>query len=254
MLAAAGRTHAVELVPAAAGALTVLLDGGRYEVCRDAGDRSRLIVNGVTHTVEIKETAGSTVTVAIDGVTHKLEMGRSAPAAARAFSLTSAGKPYKVEVAGGDGAASVVLDGTAYRIERDKADPGLVVVNGQAHTVTVKERVGNVVTVVIDGRTEHVEIAREVVAASIPAADPPAPAATAPAASGGTPVNAPLPGKVLSVAVKVGDRVKQGDELCVIEAMKMGNSVKAPRDGVVRGVPVAPGQTVAFGAPLVVLD
>jgi glutaconyl-CoA decarboxylase len=192
------------------------------------------------------------VTVAIDGVTHKLETGRSAPA--RTFSLTSGGKPYKVEVTGGDGAASVVLDGTAYRVERDKADPGLVVVNGQTHTVAVKESVGNVVTVVIDGRTEHVEIAREAIAAPTSAAASPAPAAAAPAASGGTPVNAPLPGKILSVAVKVGDRVKRGDELCVIEAMKMGNSVKAPRDGVVRGVPVTPGQIVAFGAPLVVLD
>jgi biotin carboxyl carrier protein len=53
--------------------------------------------------------------------------------------------------------------------------------------------------------------------------------------------------------VKVGDRVKKGDEICVIEAMKMGNSIKAQRDGLINEVVVAPGQTVAFGAPLVVL-
>ena len=53
--------------------------------------------------------------------------------------------------------------------------------------------------------------------------------------------------------LKVGDQVRQGDELCVIEAMKMGNSIKAPRDGIVREIPVTPGQTVAFGAPLIVL-
>jgi biotin carboxyl carrier protein len=252
-LAAAGQTHAVELVPADAGALTVVLDGTRYDVRRDSGDRTKLLVNGRTHTVDVKEVAGSAVTVAIDGVTHKLDVGRSGQAP-RTFSLASGGRSYKVEMTGGDGAASVVLNGTAYRVERDKADPGLVVVNGQAHTVAVKESAGNAVTVVIDGRTERVEIVREADAATAPAAGATTPASAAPSAGGGTPVNAPLPGKVLSVAVKVGDRVKRGDELCVIEAMKMGNSVKAPRDGLVQAVTVAPGQTVAFGAPLVVLD
>jgi biotin carboxyl carrier protein len=48
--------------------------------------------------------------------------------------------------------------------------------------------------------------------------------------------------------------VRKGDELCVIEAMKMGNSVRAQRDGTVREVVVASGQSVAFGAPLLVLD
>jgi biotin carboxyl carrier protein len=203
--------------------------------------------------VDVKEVDGSAVTVAIDGVTHKLEMGRGEQTA-RTFKLTSGGKPYKVEVTGGDGVASVALDGTAYRVERDKADPGLILVNGQAHTVAVKESAGNAVTVVIDGRTERLEIVREADAGSTPSTGGSAPAPAAPAAGGGTPVNAPLPGKVLSVAVKVGDRVRRGDELCVIEAMKMGNSVKAPRDGFVQEVAVAPGQAVAFGAPLVVLD
>jgi len=54
--------------------------------------------------------------------------------------------------------------------------------------------------------------------------------------------------------VKAGDRVQKGDELCIIEAMKMGNSVKAQREGTVREVLVAPGQAVAFGAPLLVLE
>ncbi|MFB3819133.1 MAG: acetyl-CoA carboxylase biotin carboxyl carrier protein subunit [Candidatus Methylomirabilales bacterium] len=47
--------------------------------------------------------------------------------------------------------------------------------------------------------------------------------------------------------------MKAGDELCVIEALKMGNSIRAQRDALVREVLVAPGQSVAFGAPLVVL-
>jgi glutaconyl-CoA decarboxylase len=93
---------------------------------------------------------------------------------------------------------------------------------------------------------------------SAPEAAPPpaaAPVAVAPAISeAAEPVIAPLPGKVLSVAVKAGNQVRRGDELCVIEAMKMGNSIRAQRDGTVRQVLVAPGQTVAFGASLLVLD
>ena len=100
-------------------------------------------------------------------------------------------------------------------------------------------------------------------AAPVPAqtapAHPPASAeasgSAAPAAAQATEaVTAPLPGKILSVAVKAGDRVRKGDELCVIEAMKMGNSIRAQRDGIVAEVLVAPSQSVAFGAPLLVLD
>jgi glutaconyl-CoA decarboxylase len=254
-LGIAGKTHAVELVPAGAGALAVLFDGTRYEVRRDAGDRAKLVVNGQAHTVEVKEVAGSTATVVIDGVTQKVDVGRNASPAPRAFTLTSGGTPHKIEVAGSDGAATVSFDGTSYRVERDKTDAARFLVNGQAHTVEVKEVAGSTATVVIDGRTERVEIAREAAAPSASAAAvAPTPAPIAPAARAGQSITAPLPGKVLSVAVKAGDRVQKGDELCVIEAMKMGNSVKAQREGTVREVLVASGQAVAFGAPLLVLE
>jgi len=248
-LGMSGKTHAVELSPAGGGALAVLLDGTRYEVRRDAGNRHNFIVDGRAHTVEVRETAGSTVTVVVDGISEKLEMGRHAQAAPRTLSLVSGGKPYKAEVTGGDGTASVMLDGTIYRVQRDKADPGRIVVNGQAHTVEVRETAGSTVTVVVDGRIEKLHVSRE----GGPPAGEVAPAVSASAAGGGAPVTAPLPGKILSVAVKVGDPVRVGDELCVIEAMKMGNSVKVQRDGVIREILVAPGQTVAFGATLAVL-
>ncbi len=157
----AGKTHAVELVPTGAGALAVLFDGKRYEVRRDAGDRAKLVVNGQAHTVEVKEVAGSTATVVIDGVTQKVDVARHAPPTPRAFHLTSGGTLHAVEVAGSDGAATVSLDGTSYRVERDKTDAARFLVNGQAHTVEVKEVAGSTATVVIDGRTERVEIARE---------------------------------------------------------------------------------------------
>jgi acetyl-CoA/propionyl-CoA carboxylase biotin carboxyl carrier protein len=71
---------------------------------------------------------------------------------------------------------------------------------------------------------------------------------TAPA--GREDLTSPIQGTVLSVAVAEGDRVRQGDLVCVIEAMKMENEITAPHDGVVRAVDVAPGQTVQIGARL----
>lgn len=47
----------------------------------------------------------------------------------------------------------------------------------------------------------------------------------------GTKINAPLPGNILKVVAKVGDAIKKGDVLCILEAMKMENEIMAPADG-----------------------
>ncbi len=67
-------------------------------------------------------------------------------------------------------------------------------------------------------------------------------------------VTAPMPGKVVEVKVKVGDTVKKGAPMIVIEAMKMQNELGAPIDGIVREVGVKPGGTVEVGATLVVVE
>ena len=72
-------------------------------------------------------------------------------------------------------------------------------------------------------------------------------------AGGPTRVTAPLPGRILQVRVQVGDRVAYGDELCVLEAMKMENSIRAPRAAVVEAVAIVPSQLVATGDLLVEL-
>jgi len=64
----------------------------------------------------------------------------------------------------------------------------------------------------------------------------------------------PMPGVVLSVAVSVGDQVVTGDEICVLEAMKMQQTLRADWSGVVRTVHVQPGQQVLDGAPIVELE
>jgi len=67
-------------------------------------------------------------------------------------------------------------------------------------------------------------------------------------------LEAPMPGRVSAVKVAVGQRVQKGDELLVVEAMKMENALRAPRDGVVRAVHVATGEMVAPGRALVEID
>ena len=91
--------------------------------------------------------------------------------------------------------------------------------------------------------------------AAAPAAPAAAPAAAAPAmtVSGGESVNAPMPGTILKVNVTVGQAVKKGDVLCVLEAMKMENEIMAPCDGTVSAVPVAKGSSVDTGALLVAI-
>ncbi|MBQ8579198.1 MAG: biotin/lipoyl-binding protein [Oscillospiraceae bacterium] len=80
-----------------------------------------------------------------------------------------------------------------------------------------------------------------------------APAAAAPVVGAGEAVNAPMPGTILKVCVKEGDAVKEGDVLCILEAMKMGNEIMAPRAGVVKQVLATKGASVDTGAALVVL-
>ena len=91
------------------------------------------------------------------------------------------------------------------------------------------------------------------VAAAPVAAAPAAPAAGGVTVSGGESVSAPMPGNILKVNVSVGQKVKAGDVLVVLEAMKMENEIMAPCDGTVSAVPVSKGSTVNTGDLLVAI-
>ena len=127
--------------------------------------------------------------------------------------------------------------------------------------------------ITLNGKTYEVEVERgsailldeyEAAAPAAPVAAPAAPAAPAPAAPAAAPapaapagageaVTAPLPGTLVAVKVAVGQTVKAGDLLCVLEAMKMENEILAPRDGTVTALSAAKGAAVQAGDPLVVL-
>lgn len=92
-------------------------------------------------------------------------------------------------------------------------------------------------------------------ATAAPAQAPAAPAATAPTAApaGVEVIKAPMPGTILSVNFAEGASVKKGDNLVILEAMKMENEIKAPRDGKIASVNVTKGAAVQSGDVLVTL-
>ena len=92
-------------------------------------------------------------------------------------------------------------------------------------------------------------------AAAAPAAPAAAPAAAAaPAVTGaGEAINAPMPGTILKVNVTQGQAVKEGEVLCVLEAMKMENEIMAPKAGTVTQVVTSKGASVNTGDALIVI-
>jgi biotin carboxyl carrier protein len=70
----------------------------------------------------------------------------------------------------------------------------------------------------------------------------------------GTSVTVPMVGKIVSVSVKVGDKIKEDDQVAVLEAMKMEMPVVAPITGTVKEIRVAPGQEVEAEAVIAVIE
>lgn len=116
-----------------------------------------------------------------------------------------------------------------------------ITVNGVAYDVAVEELGAGAAPV-----------AAAPVAAPVAAAPVAAPAA-APAASGAAgsvKVESPMPGKILAIKANVGQAVKKGDVVMILEAMKMENEIVAPADGTIAGINVAVGDSVESGDTL----
>ena len=123
-----------------------------------------------------------------------------------------------------------------------------IVIDGILHEVEVEEVRSNTAA----GRSTSSVAAVSQAAPAQVISSTHSPAST-PACSGNTAVTAPLQGTIASVAVTEGQRVKSGDILVVIEAMKMENEILAPTDGTVASVSVKKGDSVAAGDLLVTL-
>lgn len=136
-------------------------------------------------------------------------------------------------------------------------------INGNDYDVAINSVEGNIADVTVNGTSYKVEMENAPAAVAVPvAAVAPTPApATAPvpvpaavtAPAAGKAVTSPLPGVIIALKVNVGDVVKAGQEVAVLEAMKMENSIEATHDGTVTAIHVAKGDSVLEGAQIVTI-
>ena len=153
-------------------------------------------------------------------------------------------------------------------------------INGNEYSVAIIDLEGNTAAVEVNGVSYKVDIltegftaapARSAAKPAAPAAPAPAPApaaapaapqpiapAAAPAAEAapagkGTAVQSPLPGVILDIKVAVGDTVKAGQTVAILEAMKMENSINAECDGVITAIKVAKGDNILEGSDIVII-
>jgi len=155
--------------------------------------------------------------------------------------LRCADRTYDVEVRPGAGEVEVRVAGRVLRFALEPAGPGVFVVRTGTHASTLH--------LARDGAALHLSWAGVSYAMVEEREGAPPAHRTEPGA-----LEAPMPGRVAAVKVAPGQRVARGEEMVVVEAMKMENALRAPAAGVVRAVHVAVGDAVAPGRPLVELE
>ncbi len=137
-------------------------------------------------------------------------------------------------------------------------------INGNQYEVTIGDIEGTVATVNVNGEEYKVEWEPEAEPekkkpvlgkpAAAAAADSSAETASAANVNTNNAVKAPLPGVITSIEVAVGDEVKAGDTVLVLEAMKMANNIEAEKNGKVTAILVQAGQSVMEDDALVVIE
>jgi biotin carboxyl carrier protein len=150
---------------------------------------------------------------------------------------------------------SIALDGTTYKVI---VDGNSILVNGQPFVVGLEED-----HILVDGTPYDVTIeesqamvggiAHEIVVTGLEE-ERAGPKAAARAVAGAGAVTAIMPGKIIRVLVAEEDQVAEGDVICILEAMKMENELKAPKDGTVKALHIQTGQDVEMGAVLAEID
>ena len=143
------------------------------------------------------------------------------------------------------------INGTEYSVDINDVEGQEIKleVNGTPYTVTVDQELHEHktrTTVINDRMPPRVSAANgDVQRASAPRTG---------AAAGGTKVTTPLPGTILDVFVNVGDQVKSGQTVVLLEAMKMENNIEADTEGTVTSINVRKGDSVLEGDTLIVIS
>lgn len=136
-------------------------------------------------------------------------------------------------------------------------------INGNKYEISIEGIEDNIAKVLVNGEEYKVEMEKEpepekkkvVVKPVTPQpAHATSSASASPKANANNAVKAPLPGVIVEVKVSVGDKVKIGDTVVVLEAMKMANNLDTEKAGTVTAVLVQPGESVMEDTPLVVIE
>ena len=127
-------------------------------------------------------------------------------------------------------------------------------INGKEYEVTINSVSETNAQVTVNGASYEVEMIKEekpqdpiYKRPSIPARE------AAPHAEADKSLKSPLPGMILAIKVKIGDTVREGQPVAVLEAMKMENEILSEHDGIVTGIHVEKGETVLEGATIVTI-
>ncbi len=163
------------------------------------------------------------------------------------FEAELGGETIAIEVTGRDGRYRVAVGDEVCEVDARQAAEGIwsLLIGDASHVVDVSERDG-VSVVEVDGERYQIRVEEETRYIIRTRGGK--------AATGGQVLKAPMPGKVVHIGVEVGQAVKPGDGLIVLEAMKMENEFRAAVAGSVREIRVQVGQTVNPGDALVVIE
>ncbi|MCL1938869.1 MAG: biotin/lipoyl-binding protein [Candidatus Azobacteroides sp.] len=131
-------------------------------------------------------------------------------------------------------------------------------INGNVYRIVINRIEDTIAEVEVNGTPYKVEMNKptktQVVTINRPAQTTVAPITRPPQAAGLTALRSPLPGVIVEILCKVGDSVKRGQKLVVLEAMKMENAINSDKDGVIKEIKVNKGDSVLEGTDLIIIE
>ncbi len=160
------------------------------------------------------------------------------------------GEKHDVEIVRDGRTVTATVDGREYRLDVSEPEKGVYLIKNENKisevSVSPKSGAATAFTVSLHGRETDIDIIDPKRLRGASKADEDA--------AGQAEIKTAMPGKVVRILVEIGAEVAKGDGIVVVEAMKMQNELKAPKDGVVAEIRAIEGQTVNAGDVLVVVE